>query len=192
MQLRTNIQSLFPIALMLLLVGLTIWLQQATTLQENYRDDLLRHDPDYIVENFTVRRFSPTGGLQSMLTAKKMVHFPDDDTTVASEPHITYLKGGVTRLTAHEGLLAPDAREVVLVGDVRGVREATANKAEIVFTTTRLTVFPDDEIARTTAPVTITQGASIVRGIGMESDGKSQIYQLLNQVTSTIEKKPAR
>ncbi|MCB1892877.1 MAG: LPS export ABC transporter periplasmic protein LptC, partial [Rhodocyclaceae bacterium] len=37
--------------------------------------------------------------------------------------------------------------------------------------------------------VTITQGASVVRGIGMEADNKTQVYQLLSQVNSTIEKK---
>jgi lipopolysaccharide export system protein LptC len=36
--------------------------------------------------------------------------------------------------------------------------------------------------------VTIVQGASIIRGVGMEADNKTQIYQLLSQVNSTIEK----
>jgi lipopolysaccharide export system protein LptC len=37
--------------------------------------------------------------------------------------------------------------------------------------------------------VTIVQGASIIRGVGMEADNKTQIYQLLSQVNSTIEKR---
>jgi LPS export ABC transporter protein LptC len=53
-------------------------------------------------------------------------------------------------------------------------------------------VFPDDEVARTTAAVTITQGASIIRGVGMDADNKTQIYRLHNQVNSTIEKKQRR
>ena len=40
-------QSLFPIALMSLLVGLTFWLQRATELKDNFSDSKLRHDPDY-------------------------------------------------------------------------------------------------------------------------------------------------
>lgn len=183
-------QSLFPIALMTLLVGLTFWLQRATEVKDDFNDSKLRHDPDYYAENFTVRRFASTGGLQSTLVAKKMVHYPDDDTTVVTEPQMSFLKGPrPTHLTANQGLVGPDAREITLVGNVRGVRAATATDEAIVYASSHLTVFPDDEVARTSAAVTITQGASVVRGIGMEADNKTQIYQLLSQVNSTIEKK---
>ena len=187
---RTRIQGLFPIALMLLLVGLTFWLQRASEIKGNYSDSLLRHDPDYFAENFSVRRCGPSGGLHSTLAARKMVHYPDDETTVMTEPQMSFFNGPrPTRLSAKEGLVGPDAREVTLVGNVRGVRAATATDPEIVYTSSHLTVFPDDEVARTSAAVTITQGASIVRGVGMEADNKTQIFQLLSQVSSTIEKK---
>lgn len=193
MQLRPQGQSLFPAALMVLLVGLTFWLQQATENQGAHSDSLLRHDPDYFAENFIVRRFGPTGELQSTLVSSRMVHYPDDETTVATEPKIVFLKGSrPTTLTAKQGLVGPDGREVVLVGDVRGVRAATPADPEVTFTTAHLTVFPDDEIARTTAAVTITQGASIVRGVGLDADNKTQIFQLQSQVNSTIEKKQRR
>ncbi len=183
-------QSLFPIALMTLLVGLTFWLQRATEVKDNFSDSKLRHDPDYYAEIFTVRRFAETGGLQSTLVAKKMVHYPDDDTTVITEPNMSFLKGPrPTHLTAKQGLVGPDAREITLIGNVRGVRAATPTDDEIVYTSSHLTVFPDDEVARTNAAVTITQGTSVVRGVGMEVDNKAQIYQLLSQVNSTIEKK---
>jgi lipopolysaccharide export system protein LptC len=107
-----------------------------------------------------------------------------------TEPQMSFFKGPrPTYLTAKQGLVGPDAREVTLVGNVRGTRAATATDPEIVFTTSHLTVFPDDEVARTNAAVTITQGASVVRGVGMEADNKTQVYQLLSQVNSTIAKK---
>lgn len=190
MKFKPRGQGLFQIALMTLLVGLTLWLQRAAELTDGFNDTLLRHDPDYYAENFTVRRFDSTGAVQNMLVAKKMVHYPDDDTTVATEPQMSFLKGPrPTRITALQGLIGPDAGEVTLVGNVRGVRAATATDPEIVFTTTHLTVFPDDEVARTNAAVTFAQGASVIHGIGMEADGKSQIYKLHNQVNSTIENK---
>ncbi|MDT3734715.1 MAG: LPS export ABC transporter periplasmic protein LptC [Denitratisoma sp.] len=190
MKFKPRGQGLFQIALMTLLVGLTFWLQRATELPDGFSDTLLRHDPDYYAENFTVRRFDGTGAVQNMLVAKKMVHYPDDDTTVATEPQMSFLKGPrPTRITALQGLIGPDAGEVALVGNVRGVRAASATDPEIVFTTTHLTVFPDDEVARTNAAVTFTQGASVIRGIGMEADGKTQLYKLHNQVNSTIENK---
>ncbi len=193
MRTRPQAQGLFPIAVMLLLVGLTFWLQQAVMTKESRSDTLLRHDPDFIVDNFTVRRFSPAGDLQHTLVASRMVHYPDDDTSVASEPRVTFLKGPrPTRLTAKQALIAADAREVELIGSVRGVREATASDPEIVFTSDRLTIFPDDELARTATAVTVTQGASVIRGVGLEADNKTQTYQLDSQVSATIEKKNPR
>ncbi len=190
MKLRPQGQGLFHVTLMTLLVGLSFWLQRATELEDPFSDRLLRHDPDYYADNFTVRRFAQTGGVQNMLVAKKMVHYPDDDTTVVTEPQMSFLKGPrPTHLNALQGLVGPDAGEIVLVGNVRGSRAATATDPEIVFTTSHLMVFPDDEVARTNAAVTITQGASIIKGVGMTSDNKTQVYQLLSQVNSTIEKK---
>lgn len=190
MQLKPRGQGLFPITLMVLMVGLSFWLQHASAPKDNFSDSLMRHDPDYIVENLTVRRFGATGELQSMLASKKMVHYPDDETSLMTEPTVSFFKGArPTSLTAEQGLIAPDAREIVLVGNVRGVRAATATDPAIVFTSSHLTVFPDDEVMRTTAAVTITQGASVVRGVGMEADNKSRVYQLLSQVSSTIEKR---
>lgn len=183
-------QGLFPIAILTLLVGLTFWLERTTEMKIDGRDSKLRHDPDFFVENFKVRRFAPTGGLQSTLVAQKMVHYPDDETTVVSEPRMSFFKGPrPTHLSAKQGLIAPDAREVTLVGNVRGVREATKTDPEVVFITTHLTVLPENDIVRTNAAVTVVQGASVVRAVGLEADNKTKIIELLSQVNSTIEKK---
>src|SRR4030067_1010763 len=93
MKLKPRGQGLFPIALMVLMVGLSFWLQRATELKDNFSDSLIRHDPDYFAENFIVRRFAQTGGLQSTLVSKKMVHYPDDETSVMTEPVMSFLKG---------------------------------------------------------------------------------------------------
>ena len=188
MKLRT--QSLFPVAILTLLAALTFWLEHATQIEAPRDDAKKRHDPDYMAEQFTVRRFGPAGGLKNTLTAQRMVHYPDDDTTLLTEPRVSYLgTARPTHVTARQGLVGPDAQEIVLIGDVRAVRKAAGKDPDMVFTTSSLTVFPDDEIARSSAPVTITQGASVVRGTGLEADNKTAVYKLLSQVTGTIEKK---
>ncbi len=193
MKLKSHGQSLFPIALMLMLVGLTFWLQRAAEVKGGFSDSKLRHDPDYIVDKFTVRRFAPTGALQSTLVAEKMVHYPDDETTALTGPRMSFFRGPrPTHLSAKQGLVGPDGREVALVGGVRGVRDATSADPEIVFTTSHITILPDDEIVRTTAAVILTQAASVIRGVGLEGDNKTQVFHLLSQVNSTIEKKPKR
>lgn len=188
MKLRT--QNLFPVAILTLLAGLTFWLERAAQIEVTPGDGKNRHDPDYMVEKFNVRRFGTEGRLQNTLSAQKMIHYPDDDTTELTEPRMSYVGSPQpTHLSASQGLVGPDAEEITLVKDVRVVREATAEDPELVFVTSTLTLFPDDEVARTTAPVVITQGASVVRGVGLEADNKTAIYKLLSRVTGTIEKK---
>ena len=188
MRLRT--QSLFPVAILTLLAALTFWLERATHVEAPREDGKKRHDPDYMAEKFTVRRFSPGGGLQNTLSAQKMVHYPDDDTTLASEPRVAYLGGPrPTQLAAKEGLIGPEAKEIVLIGDVRAVRKGLGKDPDLAITTSTLTIYPDDEVARSSAPVTITQGASVVHGVGLEADNKTAIYKLLNQVNGIIDKK---
>jgi lipopolysaccharide export system protein LptC len=188
MSLRT--QSLFPVAILTLLGALTFWLEHATQMDTPRDDAKNRHDPDYITESFELRRFGPTGALQNTLSGKKMVHYPDDDTTLLTEPRVSYFGGPQpTHVSANQGLVASDAREIALVGDVKAVREARGDDPATVLTTETLTVFPDDEIARTSAAVTIVQGASVVRGVGLDADNKTGIYKLLGQVRANIEMK---
>lgn len=56
--------QLFPIVLLALLAGLSFWLQSAVNVEESRRDGKLRHDPDAIVDNFTVRRFDADGQIK--------------------------------------------------------------------------------------------------------------------------------
>jgi lipopolysaccharide export system protein LptC len=183
-------QGIFHIAILVLLVAITFWLERATELKRPGSDSLLRHDPDFFVEKLTMRRFGPGGDLVNTLVAEKMVHYPDDDTTLVTAPRMSFLKGPrPTHLSAQQGLVAPDGREVALVDNVRGVRPATNIDPEMVFTTTHLLVFPDNDVMRTHAPVTLVQGTSVVRAVGMEADNKTKVVELLSNVNSTIEKK---
>ncbi len=56
----------------------------------------------------------------------------------------------------------------------------------MTFASSELTVYPDDELARTSAPVTLTQGRSVVSGVGMEADNLKRIFQLHDRVRATI------
>jgi len=192
MKLRAqSFSALFPLAILTLLAGLTFWLQRAVELGDLRKNGNIRHDPDYYAEKFSVQRFGPDGKLLSTMSAQKMLHYPDDDTTDATEPRVVHFGGDrVVRISAKQALVAPDAREIGLVGDVHVRREGLGKDPATELVTTTLTILPDDETARTIAPVTITQGQSIMRGTGLEADNKTAIYKLLSRVTGTIVKHP--
>lgn len=170
--------TLVPLLLAGLLAGMSYWLELATRPQTAGSDGKSRHDPDYIVKKFEVRRFDTDGALQHTLVADLMRHYPDDDSTVILAPRITYHRTLPTFVSAREARLDSKGKHVELIDDVRLTRTGAAGKPDTVLTTTRLDAYPDDEIAKTSEPVSITQGQSNVNGSGMNVDNKSSIYVL--------------
>lgn len=182
--------SLAPLALMLLLAAVTFLLYRAV--QSDTPRAPLRHDPDYIVDQFTVRRFDVNGRLQHTLSAKKMEHFPDDDTSLVTAPHLLYHRQPPTEVFARQALVSTDGKEIALVDDVKVVRHGPAGLAATVLETRLLKVFPDDETATTTTPVTITQGQSVANGSGLDLNNATGITVLHGRVTATLHRNPAR
>ena len=169
-----------------MLGGLTLWLDRASQTDDGGRRANARHDPDFFVERFTIRRFAPDGSLQHTITADRMQHYPDDDTTTVANPHLVYYSQRQTVVTSRTAWLDKEGKHVRLDDDVRIVRKGDGETPETVITTTVLYVTPDDEYARTDAPVTISQGRSVVHGIGLEANNKTEIAVLSGPVQGTI------
>ncbi len=187
MNIRTD--SLFPLAILAMLAGLTIWLDQAIRTDDAKSDGRNRHDPDFIVEQFSVRRLDDAGLLRNSMTARKMVHFPDDDTTELTDPSLTYhSRVPATHLEAERGHATKDAEIVVLNDHVVAWRDATKDALEIRFTTSELTVRPDAESATTDQPVSIIQGKSVITGTGLDVDNRTGITVLRSKVKASIDR----
>lgn len=182
--------ALFPIAVMSLLAAGTFWLNRATQVGDG-RDGKQRHDPDYIVDHFTVRRFDDTGKLQHFLVGEKMLHYPDDDSTEVIAPKLTYFRTPPVHVRSNKAWLDKDGKHVKLDGDVHVVRDGLDGGPPTEITTEVLYAVPDDDFAHTDAPVAITQGQSVMHGSGMETNNKTQISILYGRASGTIYKKPA-
>lgn len=174
--------------MLLLLAGLTFWLERASV-SEIAAPQSRRHDPDYIVDKFTIKRFDPQGKLYQTLQGEQMRHYPDDDSTQADLPRMTYHRDLKTYISADQALIDSGGKTIQLERNVR-VRHENANGPETVLTTTSLTVLTDDEIARTKAPVTITQGNTVINGVGLESNNKTQTSILGGRAHGTIAPRP--
>ena len=189
MNLQRNVQQALPLLILILLVGLTMWLERATRVDDRPSSGKSRHDPDVIVDNFTVRRFDPSGQVQHTLTAQQLRHYPDDDSTELDQPLLLYRgKQSPTRISAERALLMKDGNEAILRDNVRVLREASPGNPEMTLETSVLNVYPDDEIARTDKPVKLTQGKSVAHGVGMVADRVRQTYILESRVKATLER----
>ncbi len=177
--------SLFPLVMLLLLAALTFWLNRV--IQADNPRGPQRHDPDYWVERFQVRRFDPEGKLQHTIVADKLLHYPDDDTTIVTAPHITYHKQPPSEIFARIAYIGRDGKEVDLVDEVRVLRQGAASESAPTLLETRtLKVFPDEERGSTNDPVVITQGKSVMNGTGLDIDNRSGITVLRGRVTGTL------
>lgn len=170
--------TLFPLVLAGLLAGMSYWLELASRPTHPDNNGKQRHDPDYIVQNFEVRRFNDEGVLQSTLFADEMRHYPDDDTTTVVLPRLTFHRDPPTFVRSREGQIDSTGEHVELIDNVYVKREGKFGKPPTELTTARLHAYPDDEIAISHVPVTIVQGLSNITGNTMNANNKSGTYVL--------------
>lgn len=180
--------TFFPLILAGLLAGATFWLEVATRPPTSGKDGKSRHDPDYLIENFQVTRYDDTGALQHTLRATLMKHYPDDDSTVVDLPDLTYFRDPNTLVTARQALVSSKGEHVRLIDDVVVTRKGTSGSPNTVLTTSRLDAYPDEEVATTDVPVTITKGLSKIDGSAMQANNKTAIYVLEGPVRGIFHK----
>jgi lipopolysaccharide export system protein LptC len=178
-----------PLLLIGVLAALTFWLDRS--MQPPARDPggASRHDPDYIVEKLTAVRMNEAGIASYKLSAAKMLHYPDDDTTELTEPRLVSYgstKAPVT-ITASEALVSADGEHVYFRDNVRVTRAAYADYSELVLRTAFLHVIPDDNLARTDRPVTITDAATVVTAVGLELNSETHVIKLHSKVRGTYD-----
>ena len=120
---RFSTTRVLPLALMFSLAMLTFWLERAVR-QEEPKPATRRHDPDYLITNFTTTSYNRSGAAESVLTAAQMVHYPDDDSTELIEPRLVQSKPGEARVLvqAGRGALSRDGDDIFLYDRVVLVR----------------------------------------------------------------------
>jgi len=186
---------IFPLAVLILLAAITLWIERTVKAPQRRPDSSTRHDPDYIVTNFMTTKTDPQGNIQYVLTANEMKHYPDDDTTHLTRPHLSQYTASkpVTQIESQEGLVSSNGETVQFIGNVKVVRQASAERGEMVVQTQYLKVNPDAELATTDRPVVITEAPkTVVHAIGMVYDKKKRIVHLLSKVRAHYEKPQAR
>ena len=168
------------------LLGAAYWLNLQVQPLPPKEDPGKRHDPDFIVENFSAMTLNELGTPRFIVAAKKMVHYPDDSTTILQAPRLTSLSPGSPTLyaTASNGSISGKGDEIFLHDDVTITRAASATQSEMVFTTTYLHVIPERDLANTDQPVTMVDANNRVTAVGMRINNKTRVINLLAQVNS--------
>jgi lipopolysaccharide export system protein LptC len=181
---------LFPLMLMLSLALLSFWLERAVR-EEEPHPSLRRHDPDYIVENFRVVNHDLSGVVESSLTARKMIHYPDDDSTELTLPRLVETKRDKprTEVSAMRGALSQDGEEVFLYDNVLVQREAIDSRSAVRIETSALHYVRNRSMLRSDRDVRITEERQMISGRGLEYDLDAERMALRERVRGRIEPK---
>ena len=180
----------FPVLLLAAVAAMTVWLDRQVQPPDAAGNWKARHDPDYVVDNFTVTRVGPEGVVRYRLNARRMLHYPDDDTTVLDAPNVVNFRGAGVTVTASSktATLSSNGENAYLYDDVRLTRSAYDNRSELTVLTTWLHVIPDDGIAKTDKPVRILDATTLITSDGLEFNNITRILNLHSNVRGRYEK----
>lgn len=180
----------FPLALMFALALLTLWLDR-TVREEGAQPSVRRHNPDFIISNFTITNYDRDGAVESVLSARRMTHYPDDDSTELEAPRVVQTKPGKARmtLTAERGALSQDGVDVFLRDNVVVVRDPHETSPEQRMTTSFLHIVRGKSLVRTDREVQIYQQDKELNGRGMEYDNETGLLLLHERVRGRFDPK---
>lgn len=182
---------LFPLALMLALALLTFWLDHQVRVESGPHASSRRHDPDYLVDNFTTTTYDPQGRAETVLSAAEMQHYPDDDSTDLVAPRVMQSKPDQPRYTvqADRGKISREGDEIFLYDNVVLVREANETEPEARMTTSFLHIVRDRSLVLTDREVFFQEDGRSLRGRGMEYYNASRELFLKNDVHAHFDPK---
>jgi lipopolysaccharide export system protein LptC len=179
-----------PLGLVAMLALLGGWLNQVTHRPVAEDNGGFAHEPDTIVKNFNALAFNRDGHPLHRLSATRLIHYMDDDTTILESPHFSVLEQDSVRsqVTARRGQISSNGQHVHFLGDVVLTREAQGASAPITLKTEYLWITPDAGIMQTDKPVTLTQGKSVITAGQLLVNDKDKEVSLSGGVHGSYEK----
>ena len=176
----TRSLPVLPLAVLMALVALTFWLNQFVQAPNARADANKLHDPDLIVENFVAKALGETGEVQYTVKAAKMLHFPDDDSSLLEAVVLTALHANLPPIIAQapRGRLVAGADEVIMEGGVLVTSEKTETHEALKLATPVLNVFPEKNLARATEGVRIDSASGHLTANKMELNSLTRSYRL--------------
>jgi len=152
----------------------------------------LTHDPDYFMQNFSVRTFHASGQLKSEVLGAEAWHYPDTDTLEIDRIRVRSYDdhGQLTTATANRALTNADASEVQLIGNAVVIRQPVGHAGEVAapmeFRSEFLHAFMNTEQVKSNKPVELTRGQDRFSGDAMDFDNLGRVVELHGRVKGTL------
>lgn len=178
-----------PVILLLLLAVLTWWLDSRVRLPATQIDGAAQQDPEFYIEGFMAVRMNPDGTRRYELTGTRLTHYSEETGSMLESPSLLYhdYERAPVKVSSDTAEVEGGGENVYFRGNVTIARPAFASNPPLGMATSYLHVIPDEEIAKTDQAVTMTEGNSTARSVGLEFDNRTRKIRLLSTVQAHYE-----
>ena len=151
-------------------------------------DPQLRQDPDFRLDQFTVKSFDASGRLTREISGQSATHFPATQSLHIEGVRILAENEVGTRLTAQakKGISREAEQQVTLSGEATAVRQADKQGPRVELRGETLTAWLQEERLVSDQPVRITRGSDVFSAQTMNFDVRSGQYELHGQVRAVL------
>ena len=143
-----------------------------------------QQNADYFLEQANILKYNEQGQLDYQLSSESISHYPHNETTLLSLPHMTsYRKPRqITETDALNGKLLSGNETLILWDNVVMTQNTIKTGKKVRMDTEYLTLYSADGIAETDKPVLITSNNSTTRAIGMKTFYEKGLINLKSRV----------
>lgn len=146
-----------------------------------------------LVKNLKLHQTNQFGQLSYVASADLVTQYSNGNNNVTNLSAIAYNQNNTPpwHLTAPEGQTLNNNAQIVLSGGVNLYREASKNYNEVRVETQSATIYPQQNYAETTYPISIFEPgtSNITTAVGAKAYFKTEQVVLLSQVNSVYEPK---
>ncbi len=152
----------------------------------------ITHEPDYFVDGLALTKVNARGEPAFLLSAERMVHYPDDESSEFVQPRMVSLNPARPQVSLRAETARTDTKgdETELRGKVVLIRKSDGADPEMSVRSEHMIISTKTEIARTDQAVEILRGTSRLTGVGMEFDNAARHLQIDSRVRGTWQPAP--
>jgi len=155
----------------------------------------VRHEPDYFLQNFSVKSFDSQGRLMRELSGEHAQHFPDTDTLDIQKVQMRghSQEGQHVNAVADQALANGDGSQVTLVGNVHISQPASTSpagpRAATEMRSQEIKAFVTEERLVSKVPVEVRRGQDLFTAEKMQMNSKTGEYELNGKVRGVVHPK---
>jgi lipopolysaccharide export system protein LptC len=156
----------------------------------------VRHEPDYFLEEFSVKSFDSAGRLVRQMSGTHAQHYPDTDMldiqTVVMRGENK--EGQAVTARADRALATGDGNLVTLKGNVQFTQPASIEngkqKPALEVRSQEITAYVKEERMISDVPVEIRRGSDLFTADRMQLNSKTGEYELMGKVRGVVHAMP--